>query len=128
MIMYLVIPLVSAAVFYAARQRQQPPHSWNVLVDPTSVADTVRLIRSISRDGNEDSDTLATRLERIFHTFRPTERTLRQLSIMQQTVVGQGNVDEFCVVLVFSIAMMCVCVDSDRNIRRTMSLPNMHRT
>lgn len=125
MIMYVVIPVVSVTVFYFARMMRQPPRVWNVLVDPTCMADTVRLVHLISRErvGVVDADTLASRLERIFTTFRPTERTLQRLSIMQQSVAGLGNEEEFCIVLVFTIAMLCACKDAERpKIRRTVSL------
>jgi hypothetical protein len=105
----VIVSVASALVMHFERTRSRV-HSCTVLVDPTCAADAVRLVRVIAGRASRsmDMDTLSDRLERVFRTFRPTERTLRHLSLMQQQTEGMGNEEEFCVVLLFSIAMLCV--------------------
>ena len=122
----LTISVVSGTVAYyyhihRGTTASMPPH---VMLDPWSVSEARRLVRLLTAsDPRMDADTLSSRLERLFQTFPPTEATLRRLSVMQQAVAGTGGEDEFCVVMVFAIAMLCVPAKQTQKKKRARSLP-----
>lgn len=86
--------------------RHSPTRSLPRLDAPTPEA-VVQLVRDLSRDG-DDTDALAARLERIYARFPPHENTLRRLSLFQQDAQGEGGEREFCLVLAYAVAILCV--------------------
>ena len=126
----LTISVVSGIVayYYHTHRRIGPSMSPYVIIDPWSVSEARRLVRLLTAsDPRMDADTLSSRLERLFKTFPPTESTLRRLSMMQQVVSGTGGEDEFCVVMVFAIAMICVPTKKTQKPKRVRSLPSRTR-
>lgn len=77
------------------------------LIDCCNEHDVVALVRALDR--RDGVDRLAPRVMRLFYAFPPDERVLRRLSLMQQRLAGVGDEREFCVVLLFSLAMQHVC-------------------
>ena len=131
--MYILTQAASAVsdlVAHRLRKRgtTTPPRARHVIVDPWTISDTKHLVKLLTgSDKRMDVDTLSSRLERLFQTFPPTESTLQRLSMMQQAVAGTSGENEFCVILVFSIAMLCVPRKRTYKLKRSQSLPNRRR-
>lgn len=77
-------------------------------MDPVCTQDVVRLVRCVAHGHGSimDADALSNRMERLLQTFPPTETTMQRLSLMQQSTAGTAGEEEFCVVLVYTIAMI----------------------
>ena len=98
-----------------------------VAVDPACAADAVRLVRLAAAGETElSTDALAGKLERLLRAFPPTEATLQRLSLLQQSLSGTGGEEEFCVVLLLAVAMLCV-PKTDRRVTRATSAPRGSR-
>ena len=80
-----------------------------VLTEVRTAPDAVRLVRRLSTPSTT-TEALAERLERLFLHLPPTEATMRALSQLQQRHEGEGGESEYCVALVFSIAIVSLCL------------------
>ena len=98
---------LSVGTIVVVRRRPAPHPSPRVLVDVRTPREAVRLVRVVCRP-SDSTERLAFRLERLYRAFPPSERTLRHLSHMQQSLCGSGNEDEFCVVVAFATAMTAI--------------------
>lgn len=96
-------------------------------IDAPSVESSVRLIRAISRR-TDDLDTISQRLETYMTTFPPHENMMRRLSLHQQRVANTRGEEEFCVTLVFTIAMLCIEHTRRTRLSRAQSAPVRRHT
>ena len=78
------------------------PGPMGTLVDAVTMADVVCLVRRLDRGLGMDD--LAERLERTLKRFPPTDRVKQRLRSMLETVCGSRGEEEFCVVLMGTIA------------------------
>ena len=77
------------------------------VVDVFDEYDAVRFIKLIASNST-NGDTLADRVFRLLERFPPSEQQMQQMSMSQQRLQGLGNEAEFCITIVFSIAMLVV--------------------
>lgn len=111
---YAVHKGVKSKLFSGTWTSQQSCDSYDTLVDMRSIVRVRELVSAVVTDG-DDTDAMATRLERLLRHFPPDEFVMRRLSLMQQKVSGRSDADEFCVTLVFSVAMLC-CATSAKHV------------
>ena len=99
---------VTAALLYRIVPRPSPcPVPPRTLLDAASVDGVVTLVKRLSHP-DRNADELSRRLERLYTRFPPREHALRRLSLFQQSHVGRHDEREYCIVLVYVIAMLCV--------------------
>ena len=77
------------------------------LIDPMSAADALRLVHRLS-SARTTSEALTVKLVNLYQRFPPQERSMRELSINQQHLVGSGGRDEFAVCTVYAAMLMSV--------------------
>ena len=102
---------------------------YRTCVDMMSINDPIRLVRCVSSHTSSTTE-ITERVERILRLFPPDEQIMRNLSMFQQKVRGEGGEREFCVVTVFAIATLCIQNGIHRPSppRRTNSFPTVHRS
>lgn len=77
------------------------------VVDVFDEYDAVRFVKLVASHST-NGDTLADRVFRLLERFPPSEQQMQQMSMSQQRMQGLGNEAEFCITIVFSIAMLVV--------------------
>lgn len=77
------------------------------VVDVFDEHDAVRFVKLVASNST-NGDTLADRVFRLLERFPPSEQQMQQMSMSQQRMQGLGNEAEFCITIVFSIAMLVV--------------------
>ena len=100
----------------------EPTYRCLTCFDAPSVESSVQLIKKLSRP-SDDLDTISQRLEKYLAVFPPHERVMRRLSIHQQCVANTKGEEEFCVTLVFAMAMLCIEHAHRRRVTHTRSAP-----
>lgn len=84
-----------------------PPAAPQSLVDVPDLAAAVTLVRRLARDDAAAED-LVLRVEWAFSLFPPHEHVMRRLSLLQQQTARTGGVEEFCVTVLYAVAMEAV--------------------
>lgn len=134
MTLFLAVGMVSAfgvtimwlsskeeAVEDLARLKEKKHAKKKTLVDVYGDQDAIQLVRCMSKQGM-GTDALADQMHRLLVTFLPDEQQMQCLSLEQQRLQGTGTEAEFCITIVFSLALSVVGAHGYRTIKRSLSV------
>ena len=75
----------------------------SLIVDASCAESVERLVRTVDR--GTGCDELLGALYKLLSSFPPDELCMRRLSLMQQSLQGEGGTREFCVTTVYGVAL-----------------------
>ena len=82
-------------------------HKPRTIIDVCTCQEAEHLVRTVDRGGGGDD--IAERLFSIYSRFPPTERTMRSLAMLYETLKNKGGVDEYVVTLLYGVTTDVLC-------------------
>lgn len=96
-------------------------HKPRTIIDVYTCDEAEYLVRTLDRGGGGDE--IAARLFSIYSTFPPTERTMRSLAMLYDSLKNKGGVEEYVVTLLYGVTtdVLCNSLVQKKHIPRHMS-------
>lgn len=78
-----------------------------------TINDAVRFLKYLSTYGYNSSDEIMDKVYSLFLLFLPSERYLQKLSILQQSVQGMNNIEDFAMLTIWICANLAI-IDNEK--------------
>lgn len=75
--------------------------------------DAVNFLKYLSTNGYNSSDEIMDKIYNLFLLFLPSERYLQKLSILQQSVQGMNNIEDFAMLTIWICANLAI-IDNEK--------------